>query len=180
MTDLGENRIEDALPKIQEIGSTSVAWHMIGTVQSRKISDALPLFQWIHSVDREKFVNVLKFRKDPTTACPNFLLEVNVSGEESKHGFTPAEVPKILDECVGVSGLGVRGFMTMAPYGATSSEARKIFSGLRTLLEVENGRGRPGLKLAELSMGMTDDFEPAIEEGATMIRIGRGIFQGFS
>ncbi len=179
----GENRFEDALPKIAQshaLGWANVQWHFIGSIQSRKTAQALNGFTLIHSVDRLKIANRLSRdsvarNKVGANDVLSLLLQVNVSGEESKHGFTPAELRQQLSTIAALPGISVEGLMTMAPFTATAEETRPVFRGLRILRD-ELAEKHPELSLHHLSMGMTNDFEVAIEEGATIVRIGSAIF----
>ncbi len=176
--DFAENRVEELLPKVEEAarqGLIEIRWHLIGTIQSRKSSDAVGPFALIHSVDRVKIANRLSRDAEAVGRVMDVLLEVNVSGEESKHGFTPDEVSAVAVELSALPALRIRGLMTMAPYTATAEETRPVFRALRAL------RDRVALEHAgaigpELSMGMTNDFEVAVEEGATLVRVGSAIF----
>jgi pyridoxal phosphate enzyme (YggS family) len=177
----GENRVEDALPKIAEVrgllgAEAGPRWHMIGHVQRRKAREVAPAFDMVHSVDTLDLARELAKRLEPLGRELPILLEVNVSGEESKYGFRPADLPGAVAEILALPYVQVRGLMTMAPIGETPETARPHFRRLRMLRD-DLARRFPGVLWTELSMGMTDDFEPAIEEGATLVRIGRAIFQ---
>jgi pyridoxal phosphate enzyme (YggS family) len=185
LRDFGENRIEEAAPKIAAVGRRDVRWHMIGHVQSRKAREvARAGFALVHSVDSLKLAERLsRFAAEAGRVQP-VLLECNVSGEAAKEGFAawggPARWGTLLPEwerILALPGVQVRGLMTMAPVFPESEAARPVFQRLRELRDYL----RAHLPLArgnwqELSMGMTDDFEAAIAEGATMVRIGRAIF----
>ncbi len=190
LRDFGENRIEEALPKMAQV--TGVRWHMIGHVQSRKAKEAATAgFALVHSVDSLKLAERLS-RFVASFPLPSgggrgaariqdILLECNVSGEASKSGFAasdPAAWPALLQDfgaILDLPGLRVRGLMTMAPLGTDHETARPYFCRLRQLRDAARERW-PQAEWAELSMGMTDDFEGAIAEGATLVRIGRAIF----
>ncbi len=175
----GENRVEEAVTKLpafrQSIDDPAVVFHMIGHLQSRKAGDAVALFDSIQSVDSVKLARRLSgFATKPLP----ILLEVNVSGEESKYGFAGArreELFSAVEAIAQLPGLQLNGLMTMAPLVDNPQRARPVFRALRELRD-ELERCNPTLKLPQLSMGMTDDFEVAIEEGATLVRIGRAIF----
>lgn len=163
--DLGESRVEQARPKIEGLKAPA-HWHMIGSVQRRKARDVAVLFDCVHSVDRLELAEAL----DRHAGKPlDVLVEVNVSGEASKHGLVPDEVLAALAAFAKLPNLRVLGLMTMAPLVDDPEEVRPVFVGLRRLAE------RFGLP--ELSMGMSNDFEVAVEEGATMVRIGTALFQ---
>jgi pyridoxal phosphate enzyme (YggS family) len=159
----------------QAISDPAVVFHMIGHLQSRKANDAVVLFDRVHSVDSVKLAQRLS--RFSTKPLP-ILLEVNVSGEESKYGFDGARRDELFSAVEAIRqlpGLRLDGLMTMAPVVESAEQARPIFRTLRELRD-EMARRCPGLELPQLSMGMTDDFEVAIEEGATLVRIGRAIF----
>ena len=177
--DFGENRVEEASNKLPDfkraISDPAVVFHMIGHVQSRKAEDTAKLFDRVHSVDRVKLAQRLAH------FTPNslpILLEVNVSGEESKHGFDGAQHAELFDAIERISqlpSLRLDGLMTMAPLVADPELARPVFRALRELRDEIEARYST-IRLPQLSMGMTDDFEVAIEEGATLVRLGRAIF----
>ncbi len=183
----GENRVEEAEGKIRSAASTmpDAIWHMIGHIQSRKADEVGVLFPWVHSVDRVKVARRIGAAASVSEAIVSILLEVNVSGEVSKQGFDMAAWPDdpaaldVLAEEVNIidriGGVSIRGLMTMAPFGENPEMARPIFRKLRMLRDALQSRV-PHLDLVELSMGMTADFEVAIEEGATIIRVGTGLF----
>ncbi len=175
----GENRVEEASIKLpafkQVISDPTVVFHMIGHIQSRKAEDVATLFDRVHSVDSVKLAQ--RLARFTTKPLPIFL-EVNVSGEESKYGFDGARRAELFDalETIGqLPQLHLDGLMTMAPLVANPEEARPVFRALRELRD-EIAVRYPALTLPHLSMGMTDDFEVAIEEGATLVRVGRAIF----
>jgi hypothetical protein len=176
----GENRVEEAAPKADAVAArlgpeAPVQWHMVGHVQSRKAGDVLPWACMVHSVESEKLARRLNQASAETGRTLPVLIEVNVSGEDSKYGLPPAEVETVARTIAALPGLRLEGLMTMAPLVADPEEARPAFAGLR---EVRDALARlhPELDLRHLSMGMTDDYEVAIEEGATLVRIGRAIF----
>lgn len=176
--DFGENRLEELWPKVHEAqarGLDQIRWHLIGTIQSRKSADAIGPFALIHSVDRMKLVNRLQRDASAAGTVVDVLLEVNVSGESSKHGFSPDEVMKIASELGAMEALRVRGLMTMAPFVDDAEETRPVFRRLRELRDQVMAT-HAGIEWPELSMGMTNDFEVAVEEGATLVRVGSAIF----
>jgi pyridoxal phosphate enzyme (YggS family) len=183
LLDLGENYIDEAAPKMAAAApETGVRWHMIGHIQSRKARRvAVAGFALIHSVDSLRLADKLSAAALAGDHRLPVLLGCNVSGEVSKAGFpaaTPADVDARvheLEQVAALPGLEVRGLMTIAPVVAHPDEARPYFARLRALREVLTERV-PVADWSELSMGMTDDFEAAIAEGATLIRIGRAIF----
>lgn len=180
----GENRVGEAEDKIGEL-PRDITWHMIGHIQSRKANRIAPQFQVVHSVDRLKLAQRLdRVHPDDSPPLP-ILLEVNISGEESKYGFAanrwdsdPAERAALVgevEEMLALRRLHLQGLMTMAPIVPDAESARPVFLRLRQLRD-ELATTFPSADWHHLSMGMTDDFEVAIEEGATLVRIGRAIF----
>jgi len=183
--DFGESRVEEALPKIaavhawlaQRPGAQPITWHLIGHLQSRKVAAAVGAFHLIHSVDRAKLARKLAQLGEARAQAQAqaVLLEINVSGEASKFGFRPEEVSPLVDEIAARPQLMIQGLMTIAPIVEDPGQARPIFQRLRALAAALAQR-HPQMDWSQLSMGMTDDFEAAIEEGATLVRIGRAIF----
>ena len=163
----GENRVQEAEGKIAQLADLKpdVTWHMVGHLQSNKAKAAGELFDIIHSVDSVRLAEILSRRAERTLSV---LLEVNVSGEATKGGFSVAGIAAAVNEIRQLPNLKTMGLMTVAPFVADPEEIRPVFRKLREL--------RDSLELKHLSMGMTDDFEVAIEEGASMLRIGRAIF----
>jgi hypothetical protein len=181
----GENRVEEAQGKIPEINrQVSVTWHMIGHIQSRKAKDIPVLFQVVHSVDRIKLAARLSQAVVEAGSKLDVLLEVNISGEASKDGLpasgweTDPNVRSALwrevESILALPGLRVRGLMTMAPIVEDMEQVRPVFAGLADLRAALSDSF--GIALPDLSMGMTDDYPVAVEEGATMVRVGRAIF----
>jgi pyridoxal phosphate enzyme (YggS family) len=164
---VGENRVQEAEPKIKALSGLTPRpiWHMIGHLQTNKVKPALELFDIIQSVDSVKLAQALDRHSGRKL---QILLEVNVAGEQSKTGFAINDVEPALAEICKLPNIDVRGLMTIAPVVDDAEKVRPVFRQLRQL--------RDKLCLEHLSMGMTDDFEVAIEEGATMVRIGRALF----
>jgi pyridoxal phosphate enzyme (YggS family) len=175
LTMLGENYVQEAKDKIAAIGDHA-QWHMIGHLQTNKAKYAVKLFDCVHSVDRLELAQELDKRAGQINRKLNVLIEVNVSGEESKSGTEKTQALELVRQVAFLPNLAVRGLMTMAPYSDNPENSRPYFKALRDLRDDINGVGIAGISMDELSMGMTDDFEMAIEEGATIIRIGRAIF----
>ena len=176
--DFGENRLEELWPKVaaaEQRGLNEIRWHLIGTIQSRKTSQAIGPFVLIHSVDRMKIAARLSRDAMAAGKVMDVLLEVNVSGEASKHGFAPDELLGQAAELAALPGIRVHGLMTMAPLVEQAEAARPVFRDLRLLRE-QIRAAHSGLDWPELSMGMTNDFEVAVEEGATIVRVGSAIF----
>ena len=165
--DFGENRVQEAEDKIAQLSDLKpdVTWHMVGHLQSNKARTAVELFDIIHSIDSVRLAEILSRRAEKTFPV---LLQVNVSGEATKGGFVMGEIVNAVNEIKRLPNLKVMGLMTIAPLAADPEEVRPVFRKLREL--------RDSLGLEHLSMGMTDDFEVAVEEGATMLRVGRAIF----
>ena len=169
----GENRVQDALPKIQELPAEA-EWHFIGHLQSNKIRKALPAFTLIHGVDNLELAQQINRIAGEMGLTANILLEINVSGEASKFGFSPTDLRQNLEGLLCLPNIGINGLMTMAPYSEDPETARPVFSKLRILRD--ELAAKTGQALRELSMGMSGDFEVGIEEGATIVRIGSSIF----
>lgn len=176
----GENRVEEAGPKASAVAalvasSTPPEWHMIGHLQSRKAAYVLPWASMVEAVDSVKLARRLsRFCAEAARELP-VLLEVNVSGEPSKFGFPPAALPAAVAEVAMLPALRLQGLMTMAPFELDPERTRPVFAALRGLRD-ELAKRHPHADWRHLSMGMTDDFEVAIEEGATIVRVGRAIF----
>lgn len=175
ITLFGENYVQEAREKIPAVGH-EVQWHMIGHLQTNKAKYVVNLFDWIHSVDRLELAQELDRRAGQNNRTLNVLIEVNVSGEESKSGAEPSKVLELVRQISVLPNLSVQGLMTMPPYSDNPEISRPCFIALRKLRDEIASAAIPGISMNELSMGMTDDFEVAIEEGATIIRVGRAIF----
>jgi pyridoxal phosphate enzyme (YggS family) len=174
LTMLGENYVQEAKDKIAAI-SDHAQWHMIGHLQTNKAKYAVKLFDYVHSVDRLELAQELDKRAGQINRKLNVLIEVN-SGEESKSGIEKTQALDLVRQIAHLPNLAVRGLMAMAPYSDNPENSRPYFKALRDLRDDIDRAGIAGISMEELSMGMTDDFEVAIEEGATIIRIGRAIF----
>jgi pyridoxal phosphate enzyme (YggS family) len=169
----GESRVQEARAKIPDLPS-SLHWHFVGHLQKNKIRHALPLFELFHSVDSLALASDINRIADEEGARPRVLLEVNVSGEGSKFGFSPEKLRADMESLLALPRLTIEGLMTIAPLAPEAEGSRKFFAQLRELrVQFEK---EFALRLTELSMGMTNDFEVAIEEGATMVRVGTAIF----
>jgi pyridoxal phosphate enzyme (YggS family) len=174
ITDLGENRVQEALEKISQIRGQAT-WHLVGHLQTNKVSKALELFDWIHSLDSLHLAEAVGKRARELGKVVPVLVEVNTSGEETKFGLSPERAAEEVARIGNVTGIAVKGLMTVGTFGPVE-EARACFQSLRRLRDEIAGRAYPGVTMEHLSMGMTNDFEAAIEEGATMVRIGTAIF----
>ena len=172
---IGENKVQEAKEKYQ-ILTADIEWHLVGHLQTNKVKYAIEIFDCIHSVDSIKLAKEIDRRSLQFGKTTNVLVEVNVSGEETKYGIKPEEVEPFLKEISGFSRIRVRGLMTIAPIAEDKEEVRPYFRKLRELSEEIKNKNIKNVKMDYLSMGMTEDFEVAIEEGANMVRIGRGIF----
>ncbi|MFZ1520383.1 MAG: YggS family pyridoxal phosphate-dependent enzyme [Ignavibacteriaceae bacterium] len=173
LTDFGENRAQELTLKFQKL-SDSVVWHMIGTLQKNKVKYAVNAADLIHSADSLELVEEINNRAEKLGKDQKILLEVKTSEEETKSGLeTEIEILSLVKRCSELKNIELKGFMTMAPLTDDTNIIRKSFRDLRNLKDRINNKG---FNLTELSMGMTSDFEIAIEEGATMIRIGSAIF----
>ncbi len=178
LRDFGENRVQDALPKIAEFrhaGLQSVTWHMIGHLQRNKVTKVVGSFDSVQSVDSLQLAQALNAHANELEVRLAVLLEVNVSGEVSKEGMTPEETSKLAQQIVALPHLDVQGLMTIAPQVQDPEEVRPVFRALRMLRDDLRKRV-PQSAWQHLSMGMTDDYCVAIEEGATIVRVGRAIF----
>lgn len=164
---LGENRVQEAKEKVAALGRP-VPWHLIGSLQTNKARDAVQLFDWIHSVDRGELARELDRRAHQSERSVKVLAQVNVGEEPQKGGVQPSELKSLLDAMAGLRNLDVRGLMCIPPAAETAEASRPWFKRLREL--------RDAAGLEHCSMGMSGDFEVAIEEGATMVRVGTAIF----
>jgi pyridoxal phosphate enzyme (YggS family) len=171
----GENYVQEARSKIEEVGP-GVFWHLIGRLQTNKARYAVRIFDLIHSLDNEDLAIELNRRAAAVPRIMPVLIEVNLSGEENKGGLAPDALLPFLEKVAALPNLSVRGLMTMPPFFADPEKARPYFRRLEELGEEIQSRKIPNIRLEELSMGMTGDFEVAIEEGATIVRIGTALF----
>lgn len=175
VVNFGENRVQDALLKIAEFNPQDVRWHMIGHLQSNKAGKVIGPFYCVQSVDSPHLAQILnRYALEHGIRFP-ILLQVNVSGEASKEGMSPVETPEVARQILALPHLEVQGLMTIAPLVQDPEEVRPIFRGLRSLRDQLRDM-MPQSAWQHLSMGMTDDYRIAIEEGATIVRVGRAIF----
>lgn len=171
---LGENRIQELSEKAPRLES-DIEWHFIGHLQRNKVRDAVRWATWIHSVDSLRLLRLIERIAGEENRTPGILLQVNITGESSKSGIAPAECVKLAAAAGKCRNLQCLGLMTMAPFEADESRQREVFAGLRKLRDqVEHSLK---IDLPELSMGMSNDYQMAIREGATMVRIGSAIFK---
>lgn len=171
IADVGENRVQEAVDKMRQVVEP-VAWHLIGHLQRNKVRQ-LSQFRMLHSLDSERLAVAVDHDGRERAAAHDVLVQVNTSGEASKGGFEPAELRDAIPRFTAMQGLTIRGVMTMAPLGASAAVLRATFAGARMARDVLRENGFPA---EELSMGMSDDFELAVEEGATMVRLGTILF----
>lgn len=172
LSHFGENRLQAARDKIPDANrqiQKPPNWHMIGNIQRRKVKEVVRLFDAVDAIDRISLAQALHRACEQADTTLDALLEINISGEEAKHGFSPEALPKALDDLANLDRLNIKGLMTMAPHHANETTLHTIFRQLNELAKQH--------KLPEISMGMSDDFQIAIEEGATEIRIGRALYQ---
>lgn len=174
--DFGENQVQEAIDKIAQLRDRSLEWHFIGHLQSNKTRYTGSHFSWIHTLDSLRLARRIATSAEDAGRTIRLLLQVNVSADPAKHGIAPDELFPLVDELLEADLKGIRlcGLMTIGRRGAGESESRDTFSALRSLLE--QCRQRFGSSFSELSMGMSNDYEWAVEEGATMLRIGKALF----
>ncbi|WP_400163210.1 YggS family pyridoxal phosphate-dependent enzyme [Brevibacillus sp. TJ4] len=168
---IGENRLQDALPKHEQYGDRG-CWHFIGHLQTNKAKDVIGRFSYIHSLDRLSLAQELNKRAEAAGQVVSCFLQINISGEQTKFGLSPDDVLAFLRETSNMKHIKIDGLMTMAPVVENQEEARPVFRGLAEWQKRINEWEFPHAHVTELSMGMSNDFEVAIEEGATYIRLG--------
>ncbi len=175
--DFGENKVQELTAKYEELPK-DIRWHMIGHLQSNKVKYIVDKVAMIHSVDSLRLAQVIeKEAVKKNVDHVDVLLEVNVSGEESKYGMTPAEVEEQIDQFLDLERVKIRGFMTVAPFSEDPEEVRPYFKRLKQLsVDIQNKTIDNNIDVGLLSMGMSGDFEAAIEEGASFVRVGTRIF----
>jgi len=174
--DIGENRARQLRDRARELAGLTIRWHMIGRLQRNKVKYVVPAAM-IHSVDSVRLAEEISKRAQATGARAMCLVEVNASGEEAKGGVAPAEAPRVAAETAALPALDLVGLMTMAPLAETGETVRPVFAALRECLASVNREADLAKPLTELSMGMTQDYETAIEEGATIVRVGTALFR---
>ncbi|MBU0709744.1 MAG: YggS family pyridoxal phosphate-dependent enzyme [Candidatus Omnitrophica bacterium] len=181
ITDIGENKVQEAIAKYNKLSAVSCQlsaskWHMVGHLQSNKVKQAVKIFDLIHSVDSLKLAEGINRQAESFAKVQDILLEVNTSGEASKYGLRPQETIGVIKGLAGFKNLNIKGLMTIAPIVDNPEDARPYFKSLRELRDKINNLRLITYDL-QLSMGMSDDFEAAIEEGADIVRLGRAIFE---
>jgi len=172
----GENRMRELQDKMEELNHADIVWHMMGTMQSNKIKYIAPRVDWIHSVDKKKYLKEINKRAGQHNRTVHVLIQVNISGEDQKSGCKPMDVPKLLDYAQNLDHVNIRGLMGIATLVDDPEDVREEFVLLRKTLQENEGYKSKNISLDHLSMGMTNDLEVAVEEGATMVRVGRAIF----
>ncbi|EFM35951.1 pyridoxal phosphate enzyme, YggS family [Streptococcus sp. oral taxon 071 str. 73H25AP] len=171
---IGENRVDEFLEKYQALKDYPVTWHLIGTLQRRKVKEVIPYVDYFHALDSLKLAQEIQKRTDHVIKC---FLQVNISGEESKHGFSKEELLELLPELAKLDQIEYVGLMTMAPFEAGSDELKEIFKDTQALQAEIREKQIPNMPMTELSMGMSRDFKEAIQFGSTFVRIGTAFFK---
>lgn len=171
---IGENRVDKFLEKYQALKDYPVTWHLIGTLQRRKVKEVIPFVDYFHALDSLKLAQEIQKRTDHVIKC---FLQVNISGEESKHGFSKEELLELLPELAKLDQIEYVGLMTMAPFEADSDELKEIFKDTQALQAEIREKQIPNMPMTELSMGMSRDFKEAIQFGSTFVRIGTAFFK---
>ena len=172
----GENKVQEARDKIGALGTESYHWHFIGHLQRNKVKYIPGLFELIHSVDNSELAEDIHRYSMKQSLITPVLIQVNVSGEASKSGVLPNNLEELLGMLISLSGISVRGLMTIPPFDPDPEQSRKHFAALRQLRDRMRSVNIENISMDELSMGMSNDFEVAIEEGATWVRVGTAIF----
>lgn len=171
---IAENRVDKFLEKYQALKDYDLTWHLIGSLQRRKVKDVINLVDYFHALDSVKLAQEIQKRAEHPIKC---FLQVNISGEESKHGFSVDELEAVLAEIAQLDKIKIVGLMTMAPFEASQEELQDIFSRTHQLQKQLENKQLKNMPFSELSMGMSRDFEVAIENGATYVRIGSSFFK---
>lgn len=171
---IGENRVDKFLEKYQALKEYDLTWHLIGSLQRRKVKDVINLVDYFHALDSVKLAQEIQKRAEHPIKC---FFQVNISGEESKHGFAPDELGDVLAEIAQLDKIEIVGLMTMAPFEASQEELQDIFSKTHQLQKQLEKKQLKNMPFSELSMGMSRDFEVAIANGATYVRIGTSFFK---
>lgn len=174
VTHIAENRVDKFLDKYQALKDKNLTWHLIGTLQRRKVKDVINYVDYFHALDSVKLAQEIDKRADHVINC---FLQVNISGEESKHGFAPNELPDILPELEQLAHVRIVGLMTMAPIDADEASLHEIFEKAHQLQLELKKQNRSNMPFTELSLGMSRDFPIAIQHGSTFVRIGTAFFK---
>lgn len=175
LTNFGESRVQEFSNKFEEIGD-KVTWHQIGHLQANKVKYIIDKVNLIHSVCSIELLEEVEKYAKKNNVISNILLQVNISGEESKFGVSPEKIELFLEKVSGYKNIKIKGLMAMAPLTENQKEVRQVFAALRKLFENIKDKTILNVDMQELSMGMSNDYEIAIQEGATMVRIGTAIF----
>ena len=173
---LGENKVQEARDKIETLGHNGLEWHFIGRLQKNKVKFIFDLFDLIHSVDNSTLAETIHKKAQIRGSRMPILLQVNMSGEWSKLGMDPLNVPNEIYKLAQFKGVKIRGLMTIPPYDSNPENSRPYYARLRELRDTCFNLNVPGIQMGELSMGMSNDYEVAVEEGATLVRVGTGLF----
>ena len=171
---IGENRVDKFLEKYQALKDYPVTWHLIGTLQRRKVKEVIPYVDYFHALDSLKLAQEIQKRTDHVIKC---FLQVNISGEESKHGFSKEELLELLPELAKLDQIEYVGLMTMAPFDADSDELKRIFKETQNLQAEIREKQISNMPMTDMSMGMSRDFKEAIQFGSTFVRIGTAFFK---
>ncbi len=173
---LGENRVQEALPKVEALAQAPVRWHFIGHLQRRKVRSVVGMFELIHSVDSLELAQEIDRRAGEAGRPQGILLEVNIGGETTKGGFHQDGFPQLVSTMAALSNIQIKGLMAIPPPTAEPESARTYFIRLRELAEAIAAQRIPGVAMDELSMGMSNDYDIAVQEGATLVRVGSALF----
>ncbi len=177
MTLFGENKVQEASGKIEAFGrKNGLEWHFIGRLQKNKVKFIFDLFDLIHSVDSLALAEAIHKKAQKIESCMPILLQVNISGEKSKLGIDPLDLPREIRKFAKLEGVKISGLMTIPPFDRDPETSRPYYARLRELRDTCSSLNIPRICLDELSMGMSNDYEVAIEEGATLVRVGTGLF----
>lgn len=171
---IGENRVDKFLEKYQALNDEGLTWHLIGSLQRRKVKEVINYVDYFHALDSMKLAQEIQKRASHPIKC---FIQVNISGEESKHGFAPEELDALLPEMENLDNLQIVGLMTMAPFEASQDELQAIFAATHQLQKELQKKQLKNMPFTELSMGMSRDYDVAIANGATFVRIGTSFFK---
>jgi len=174
--DFGENRVQEGLEKVDALATLDLSWHLIGHLQSNKVRKAADAFGWIHSIDQRDLLDKLDAAAAEIGKTPRVLIQVDLAREPTKHGVREDDVRDLVNAAVAARAVDLRGLMIVPPFPTDPEDSRPWFRRLREMRDGLIAQGVPADRLKELSMGMSHDFEVAIDEGATMVRIGTAIF----
>lgn len=179
ISDIGENKAQEACYKFEQLGR-GVTWHFVGHLQRNKVKSVIGFVDLIHSVDSARLAEEIDRRAQEIGKIQDILVQVNIADEETKFGVSKEDTKGLLEEIVNLRNVKVKGLMNIAPFAIDSKEVRAVFAEMKMLFEDLKKMGIPAIEMEYLSMGMTHDFEVAIEAGSNMVRIGTGIFSSVS